>query len=65
MNNTVSIGSMSDVMGLRLRDDEKKLIERAAELEAPPGDRGGASAWARRVLLREAQRVVDANVPSL
>jgi len=52
-------------MGLRLRDDEKKLIERAAELEAPPGDRGGASAWARRVLLREAQRVVDANVPSL
>lgn len=51
---------MDDIFGLRLRKQEKKLIERAAALEASLGDRGGASAWARRVLLREAQRVVDA-----
>lgn len=50
---------MSEVMGLRLRDDEKKLIGQAAELEKEPGDRGGASSWARRVVLREAQRVVE------
>jgi len=51
---------MSEVLGLRLRDDEWQLLERAAELEAQPGDRGGMSTWVRRVALREAQRVVDA-----
>jgi hypothetical protein len=49
---------MSEVMGVRLLDREKEMIEQAAELEAEPGDRGGASSWLRRVGLREARRVL-------
>jgi uncharacterized protein (DUF1778 family) len=52
------------VMGLRLREDEKKLIEDAAKLQAEPGERGGASSWMRRVILREARRVMEAAQPA-
>lgn len=51
---------MSEVMGIRLKDDEKELIERAAASERQLGDRKGVSSWARGVLLREARRVVKA-----
>lgn len=50
----------SDVFSIRLLDDERQAIEEGAKLGAEPGDRGGASAWARRVLLREARRLVEA-----
>lgn len=50
---------MSKQLGIRLTDEENALIECATNKEALPGDRGGAAAWARRVLLREAQRVVS------
>lgn len=52
---------MSAVLALRLNTDEQALIEQAAKLEAPIGDRSGVSGWMRRVLLEEAQRVVDAS----
>ena len=52
--------SMNEVLGVRLRKDERKLVHEAASIEMQLGDRGGASSWARRVLLREAKRVVDA-----
>lgn len=45
--------------GVRLSDDERALVEAAAKVEMQLGDRGGASTWARRVILREAQRVLD------
>lgn len=51
---------MSIVLSLRLNKNEQDLIEQAAKLEALLGDRSGVSGWMRRVLLQEAQRVVDA-----
>lgn len=45
--------------GIRLSGEERTLIEDAAEASMEPGDRGGASSWARRVLLREAQEVIS------
>lgn len=51
---------ITTVIGIRVSLDEKALIDTAAALEAQLGDRGGATAWARRVVLREAKRVVDA-----
>lgn len=45
--------------GIRLTNDELMLIKDAAEASKEPGDRGGSSSWARRVLLKEAKRVVD------
>ena len=41
-------------LGVRLESAERALIESAAALDARPGDRGGVSAWARRVLLAAA-----------
>jgi len=56
---------MSKQIGIRLTDEENALISRALEIEARLGDRGGTSAWARRVILREAHRVVaEAQTPS-
>ena len=49
---------MSEVLGIRLQEDELELVRRATELQKEPGDRGGQSAWARKVILREAARVV-------
>ena len=46
-------------MAIRLSTEEKDLIDRAAQAAMEPGDRGGSSSWARRVLLREAKSVVD------
>jgi uncharacterized protein (DUF1778 family) len=43
---------------MRLTADEKRLLERAAELEAL-----SASAWARAKLITEARAVVDRLVP--
>jgi hypothetical protein len=45
------------VLGIRLSDEERSLVERAMRLETRLGDRGGSAAWARRVILREAERV--------
>lgn len=51
---------MSTTMGVRLSDEEKALVDAAAEAEAEVGDRGGPSAWARKVILKEAKRVLEA-----
>ena len=51
---------MSKQLGIRLTDEEDALIERATALQTELGDRGGSAAWARRVILREAHRVVKA-----
>lgn len=45
--------------GVRLSDDERALVEAAAKAEMQLGDRGGASSWVRKVILREAKRVLD------
>ena len=50
---------MPSTFGIRLSDDERALIDAVAKAAEQPGDRGGPSGWARRVLLREAKRVVD------
>lgn len=52
----------SAVFGVRLTDDERNLIYAAATAEAAIGDRAGASAWARKILLKEARRVVHGRV---
>lgn len=46
------------MLAIRLSPEEKDLIGQAAQLTRTLGDRTGASSWARRVLLSEAQRVV-------
>lgn len=47
------------MIGVRLSDDERQVVEKAAEKEKQLGDRGGLAAWARRALLREAQRILS------
>lgn len=54
-----------NVLGIRLNDDEEALVNQAAQLELQPGDRGGSTSWARRVLIREAKKVVDEAAPPL
>ena len=46
-------------MGVRLSHDEWFLIESASLIDVKLGDRGGVSAWARRVLLAEAHKFVE------
>lgn len=53
------------VLGIRLNEDEEALVDQAAQLELQPGDRGGATSWARRIILREAKKVVDEAAPPL
>lgn len=48
----------SSSFGIRLSTEERDVIERAADAARELGDRGGASSWARRVLLREAQAIL-------
>lgn len=50
---------MSKLIGIRLTEEETALLEKAAAQTAVIGDRGGLSAWIRRVVLKEAQRVVE------
>ena len=49
---------MGKLLGVRLSDEEVALLEKALVLATLPGDRGGLSAWIRRVVLKEALRVV-------
>lgn len=52
---------MDKIMAMRLTNEETVLVERAAALEARLGDRGGPAVWARRVVLKEAKRVIESS----
>lgn len=55
---------MAKLLGIRFSDEEQALLEKAVEQTAEPGDRGGLSAWARRAILKEAQRVLGKETSS-
>ena len=44
-------------LAIPLTEDERQLVEAAFSQEKRLGDRGGVTAWARQVLLREAAHV--------
>lgn len=52
-------GLQTSPFAFRISEEEKAQLDAAAVLEAQPGDRGGTTGWARRVLLCEAKRVLD------
>jgi hypothetical protein len=49
----------SKTLSIPLTDAERQLLEAAFSKEKPLGDRGGITAWARQVLLREAKQRVQ------
>jgi hypothetical protein len=53
---------MSKTIGIRFSEEEEALLEKAMAATTVLGDRGGLSAWVRRVVLKEAQRVVGGEV---
>jgi hypothetical protein len=52
----------SPALTIRITEEEQQQMASAAAQDAQPGDRGGLSAWARRTLLREAQRVLGTSL---
>lgn len=53
------MSSMSKTISVRFTDEEEQVVQKAAKTEKQPGDRGGVSGWLRRIVLREAKKVVD------
>jgi uncharacterized protein (DUF1778 family) len=46
------------IIAVHVTDEEKQLLEQAAELERRLGERVATSSWVRRVALQEAARVI-------
>ena len=55
----MSANANSKTLTVRLTVIEHELIERAAASSQRLGERGGVSAWVRRVLLAEATRLAE------
>lgn len=55
---------MSKSVGIRLSDDEARLLTSAMDAEKQPGDRGGLATFIRRAALRDAERLLAAEPPS-
>ena len=51
---------MHKTLGVRVSEEENKLLEDAMQLDNPLGQRGGIASWVRRAALREAKRIVSA-----
>jgi len=50
---------MNTQVVINLKQEERELLNQAVALTVEPGDRTKISAWARKVLLKEALRLVD------